>query len=133
MFQEKFKETTRTACYTMIDYTPSILSEVENDKMVRAPNMKEARDAEFYLHKDSACSLDIFWGIFPNMLGDHKEGCPKNGYRYFFFCSFELPRYIMHTNFILIPKKKQVSIFSDLRTICLSRFMNKILSRVIYG
>lgn len=49
-----------------------------------------------------------------------------------FLCGYEIPRYISHTTLVLIPKKKTVSKFSDLRPINLSTFMNKIISKVIH-
>lgn len=50
-----------------------------------------------------------------------------------FFYGQELPRYVTNTNLVLIPKKEQISKFSDLRPISLSTFTNKIIYRVIHG
>ncbi|KAM3360270.1 hypothetical protein P3S68_019982 [Capsicum galapagoense] len=50
-----------------------------------------------------------------------------------FFCGNELPRYITHTNVVLITKKEAVSKFNDLRPISLSSFVHKIISKVIHG
>lgn len=49
-----------------------------------------------------------------------------------FFNGQELPRFVNHTNLVLIPKKKEVTTFSDMRPISLSNFVNKIFSRVIH-
>ncbi|XP_060182292.1 uncharacterized protein LOC132611952 [Lycium barbarum] len=49
-----------------------------------------------------------------------------------FFVGQELPRFITHTNLILIPKKEQVQSFSDLKRISLNNFTNKIISRVLH-
>ncbi|XP_070049029.1 uncharacterized protein [Nicotiana tomentosiformis] len=49
-----------------------------------------------------------------------------------FFCSADLPKFITHTNLVLLPKKKIVSTFSDMRPISLSNFSNKIISRVVH-
>lgn len=49
-----------------------------------------------------------------------------------FFCGQELPRYVNHTNLVLIPKKEKVNTFGDLRPISLSNFVNKIISRLIH-
>ncbi|XP_059285202.1 uncharacterized protein LOC132038567 [Lycium ferocissimum] len=49
-----------------------------------------------------------------------------------FFVGQELPRFITHTNLILIPKKEQMKSFSDPRPISLSNFTNKIISRVLH-
>ncbi|XP_060190872.1 uncharacterized protein LOC132620196 [Lycium barbarum] len=42
-----------------------------------------------------------------------------------FFCGHELPRYITCTNLVLIPKKKEINTFSDLRPISLSNFTSR--------
>ncbi|XP_059302066.1 uncharacterized protein LOC132053996 [Lycium ferocissimum] len=44
----------------------------------------------------------------------------------------EVKRYITHTNLILLPKKKDVQTFSDMRPISLSNFVNKVFSRVVH-
>ncbi|XP_075098940.1 uncharacterized protein LOC142175837 [Nicotiana tabacum] len=49
-----------------------------------------------------------------------------------FFNGKELPKYITHTNLVLLPKKKDVITFSDMRPISLSNFINKVFSRVIH-
>ncbi|XP_075088070.1 uncharacterized protein LOC142170146 [Nicotiana tabacum] len=49
-----------------------------------------------------------------------------------FFNGHELPKCLTHTNLVLLPKKKEVTIFSDLRPISLSNFSNKVISRVVH-
>ncbi|XP_019257820.1 PREDICTED: uncharacterized protein LOC109236045 [Nicotiana attenuata] len=49
-----------------------------------------------------------------------------------FFCGHELPKFVTHTNLVLLPKKKVLHTFSDLRPISLSNFTNKIISRVVH-
>ncbi|XP_075080304.1 uncharacterized protein LOC142165824 [Nicotiana tabacum] len=49
-----------------------------------------------------------------------------------FFNGHELPKYVTHTNLVLLPKKKEVTTFSDLRPISLSNFSNKVISRVVH-
>lgn len=49
-----------------------------------------------------------------------------------FFCGYELPKFVTHTNLVLIPKKLVVNTFSDMRPISLSNFLNKIFSRLIH-
>nr|XP_009786618.1 PREDICTED: uncharacterized protein LOC104234707 [Nicotiana sylvestris] len=48
------------------------------------------------------------------------------------FNGHELPKCVTHTNLVLIPKKKEVTTFSDLRPISLSNFSNKVISRVVH-
>lgn len=49
-----------------------------------------------------------------------------------FFCGQDLPRFVTHTNLVLLPKKEFSKVFGDLRTISLSYFINKVISRVLY-
>lgn len=49
-----------------------------------------------------------------------------------FFSGNSLPKFITHTNLVLIPKKEHVHSFFDLRPISLSNFTNKIFSRIIH-
>lgn len=49
-----------------------------------------------------------------------------------FFNGHSLPKCVPHTNLVLLLMKKEVTTFSDLRTISLSNFTNKIISRVIH-
>uniref|UniRef100_A0A0V0IXG7 Putative ovule protein n=2 Tax=Solanum chacoense TaxID=4108 RepID=A0A0V0IXG7_SOLCH len=67
--------------------------------------------------------------IFPMLL----EHCVDiNNMVRVFFCGQELPRFITHTNMILILKKEVVNNFGDLRPISLSTFTNKIISRMLH-
>ncbi|KAG5579803.1 hypothetical protein H5410_050430 [Solanum commersonii] len=43
-------------------------------------------------------------------------------------CGAELPRYITHTNLVLIPKNVALNTFSDLRPISLSNFLDNWLN-----
>lgn len=49
-----------------------------------------------------------------------------------FFNGQELPRFIAHMNLVLLPKKKEMHTFGDMRPISLSNFVNKVFSRVIH-
>lgn len=48
-------------------------------------------------------------------------------------CGEELPRYVTHTNLVLLLKKEVFKNFGDLRPISLSNFFNKIISRPLHG
>ncbi|XP_070002802.1 uncharacterized protein [Nicotiana sylvestris] len=49
-----------------------------------------------------------------------------------FFSGQQLPKSVTHTNLVLVPKKKEVITFADMRPISLSNFVDKIFSRVIH-
>lgn len=44
-----------------------------------------------------------------------------------------LPRFIIHTNLTLLPKKDNIQTFADLRPINLSNFINKVISIEVHG
>nr|XP_009784530.1 PREDICTED: uncharacterized protein LOC104232953 [Nicotiana sylvestris] len=89
----------------ILDQVPVMLNEVQNCEFTMQPTIEEVKKAVFGLNGDSA--------------GDLME-------------SMELPKFVTHTNLVLLPKKKDVQNFSDLRPISLSNFSNKIISRVIH-
>lgn len=49
-----------------------------------------------------------------------------------FFYGQCLPRYVTHTNLVVLPKKEEVKTFSDLRPISSTNFINKVISRVLH-
>lgn len=49
-----------------------------------------------------------------------------------FFCGHELPKFVTHTNLILLPKKELRKKNSDFRPISFSCFLNKAISRVLH-
>nr|XP_016490008.1 PREDICTED: uncharacterized protein LOC107809826 [Nicotiana tabacum] len=49
-----------------------------------------------------------------------------------FFNGQELPRFVTHTNLVLLPIKKELTTFSDMRPISLRYFINKVFSEVIH-
>lgn len=49
-----------------------------------------------------------------------------------FFCGLELPKFLTHTNLVFLPKKIVVNIFSDIRSISLTNFINEIFSTIIH-
>lgn len=100
--------------------------------MTRAPEMKEVKEVVFALNKDGAYGTDRFSGGFYQSSWEIIKEDVLNMVMAFFYGQ-DLPRYVTHTNLVLIPKKEQVSKFSNLTPISLSTFINKIISRVIHG
>lgn len=48
------------------------------------------------------------------------------------FIGYQLPRFVTHTNLVLIPKKNEVNTLYDMRPFSLNNFINKVFSRVLY-
>uniref|UniRef100_A0A0V0HQK7 Putative ovule protein n=1 Tax=Solanum chacoense TaxID=4108 RepID=A0A0V0HQK7_SOLCH len=76
---------------------------------------------------DRMVSLELFFQKSWDIIGEDTTKMVRA-----FFCGQRLPRFITHTNLILIPKKESVKAFADLRSISLSIFANKIISRILH-
>nr|XP_016436408.1 PREDICTED: uncharacterized protein LOC107762555 [Nicotiana tabacum] len=91
--------------------------------------MEEVKAAVFGLNGDSTCGPDGFTRQFNQdsweVIGEDIFNMVRD-----FFNSAGLPSFITHTNLVLLPKKKNVPTFSDMRPIRLSNLSNKIISRV---
>lgn len=103
----------------------------QNEKLNSNPTREEIKHAVFGLNGDSAGGPDGFTGLFYQscweIIGEDIVQMVLS-----FFCGQQLPKSVTHTNLVLLPKKKEVSTFSDLRPISLSNFVNKIFSRVVH-
>ncbi|XP_075095229.1 uncharacterized protein LOC142173524 [Nicotiana tabacum] len=84
--------------------------------------------AQFHEEQEGQTALlVVFFHICWDIIGEDIVKMVKA-----FFNGQELPRCITHTNMVLLPKKKDVISFSDMRPVSLSNFVNKIFSRVIH-
>ncbi|XP_075086274.1 uncharacterized protein LOC142168985 [Nicotiana tabacum] len=108
-----------------------MVSQDQNAKLWDKPTIEEVKATVFELNGDSASGPDGFTGQFYQASWEVICDDVLNMVRAF-FCGAELPKFITHTNFVLLPKKKNVATFSDMRPISLSNFSNKIISRVIH-
>ncbi|XP_060211962.1 uncharacterized protein LOC132639536 [Lycium barbarum] len=73
------------------------------------PTLEEVKKAVFELSSNSAGGPD-------GMIGTFYQTLPKS---------------ITHTNLVLLPKKNNIETFADMRAISLSKFINKVISRVV--
>ncbi|XP_059284936.1 uncharacterized protein LOC132038264 [Lycium ferocissimum] len=96
------------------------------------PTKEEVKAVVFQLNGESAGGSDGFTSVFYQacweIIGEDVTNMIKA-----FFCGAELPKFVTHTNLVLLPKKELVNTFSDMRPISLSNFVNKIFSRLIHG
>ncbi|XP_055800831.1 uncharacterized protein LOC129870195 [Solanum dulcamara] len=108
-----------------------MITEEDNLCFEAEPTKEEVKAVIFQLNSESAGGPDGFTGVFYQACWEIIEEDVTNMMKAF-FCGAELPRFITHTNLILIPKKDIVNTFSDMRPISLSNFVNKIFSRLIH-
>ncbi|WMV51732.1 hypothetical protein MTR67_045117 [Solanum verrucosum] len=104
VFQQQFMETNINQDYSMLDYIPLLISGEDNDAMIKLPDMEEVNMAVFQLNGNSAARPDGFSGLFFQERWDIVSQDVTNVVRAF-FCGQTLPRYITHTNLVLLPKK----------------------------
>ncbi|KAH0757928.1 hypothetical protein KY290_021421 [Solanum tuberosum] len=130
-FQNQFSEEERHRDYGLLQHIPRLISEEQNEEMFQLPRKEEVRKVVFKLNGENASGPDCFSGSFFQhcweIIGEDLTRLVKA-----FFCGQELPKFITHTNIVLIPKKEKVQEFKDLRRISLSNFTNKVISRMIH-
>ncbi|XP_009796308.1 uncharacterized protein [Nicotiana sylvestris] len=130
-FQAQFHEEIVPTSFDILDHVPTLVNNAQNLELVQQPTKEEVRHAVFGLNGESAGGPDGFTGCFFqfcwDIIGDDIVDMVKA-----FFNGCELPRYVTHTNLVLLPKKKEVITFSDMRLISLRNFVNKMFSRVVH-
>lgn len=130
-FKEQLQEETTTMSFDILEHVPTLVDYAQNVELIKQPTKEEVRHAVFGLNGDSAGGPDGFTGCFFHTCWDIIAEDMVNMV-HAFFNGHELPRHITHTNLVLLPKKKEVVTFSDMRPISLSNFVNKIFSRVVH-
>lgn len=82
--------------------------------MTLALTLEEVNEVVFALSSESSKGPNGFSGLFSQhcweIIGEDVTRIVKA-----FFCGHMLPRFITHTNLILLSKKEDVKVFSDLR------------------
>lgn len=109
-FNEQFRESGNNSDFSMLNLIPNLISAEENDRMTRLPDQFEVKKAVFELNGSSAAGPDGFTGLFFQKCWEIVAEDVRRGVRAF-FCGQELPRFITHTNLVLIPKKDRPKIF----------------------
>ncbi|XP_019229533.1 PREDICTED: uncharacterized protein LOC109210559 [Nicotiana attenuata] len=130
-YKEQFNESVVPSNFYILDHVPKLIEEGQNERLVAVPTKKEVKSAVYGLNGDSASGPDGYTGAFYHTCWDI---IGEDIYEMVlaFFSGQQLPKCVTHTNLVLLPKKKEVSTFSDLRPISLSNFINKIFSRIIH-
>ncbi|XP_049356312.1 uncharacterized protein LOC125820932 [Solanum verrucosum] len=131
VFREQFTETNEPTDYTMLENIPNIISNEHNEEIERLPTEDEVKNVIFALNGDSASGPDGYSGQFFQSCWEIVKQDIINMVKAF-YCGMEMPRFITHTNLILIPKMETMNNFGDLRPISLSIFTNKIITRMLH-
>lgn len=113
----------------MVESIPKPITIEENERLTRFPD-DEVKMAVFQLDGTTAAGPDVFTRMSFHECWDIVSEDVVNMVKAF-LCGQCLPRYISHTNLVLLPKKEIVRTFSDLSPVSLSYFINKVISTVI--
>lgn len=108
-----------------------MVTKEKNLELCRMPTREEVKAAVFALSSESASGPDGFFGLFFQACWDI-VGEDIHKFLTLFYDGSPLPKSITHTNLVMLPKKPRVQTISDLRTISLSNFINKVFSTVVH-
>lgn len=130
-FQQQFAKGQENTNFEILNELPTIISKQQNEKMHKIPDMIEVKHAVMGQSRNSAEGPDGMTGAFFQdawkIISQYIHNMVVAS-----FCDCELPKFVTHTNLLLLPKKLVVNTFSDMRPISLSNFLNKILSRILH-
>ncbi|XP_070008763.1 uncharacterized protein [Nicotiana sylvestris] len=130
-YEEQFTEAATPSSFDIIEHVPNLINTEQNAELIKQPTKEEVKVAVLGLNGDSAGGTDGMTGKFYHscwdIIGHDLYDMVRD-----FFNGHELPKCVTHTNLVLLPKKKEVTTFSDLRPISLSNFSNKVISRVVH-
>nr|XP_009768841.1 PREDICTED: uncharacterized protein LOC104219801 [Nicotiana sylvestris] len=130
-YKDQFTESAVPNDFDILNHVPSLVDSDQHERLMALPSNEEVKRAIMGLNEDSAGGPDGFTGAFYQTCWEIIEEDVVRMVKAF-FCGQQLPKSVMHTNMVLLPKKKEVTTFADMRPISLSNFVNKIFSRVIH-
>lgn len=100
----------------MLKELPLLITDEDNEALQSLPTMEEVKMDIMGLNRDSTGGPDnmtcVFYQETWDITGEDIYKMVRSSYG-----GAELPRYITHTNLVLLPKKVNVNAFSDLRPI----------------
>ncbi|XP_060194976.1 uncharacterized protein LOC132624175 [Lycium barbarum] len=109
-YQQQFSQEGDPLDFNLLQHVPSMVDQDTNNQLVRMPTLEDMKKAVFELSADSVGGLDSMIAFFDEQT---------------------LPKSITHTSLILLPKKNSIETFADVRPISLSKFINKVISRMV--
>ncbi|XP_049379842.1 uncharacterized protein LOC125844580 [Solanum stenotomum] len=107
-YKDQFSEERRVEEYSMLEHIPKCITNAENEVMTKLSNQDEVKKVVFKLNGSSACGPDGFIGHFFQscweIIGEDITKVVRA-----FFCGQKLPKFVTHTNLVLLPKRYQQS------------------------
>lgn len=129
-FQQQFTEDFPEN-FDVLEHNPEMISSDQNESLIQIPDELEIKRAAFALNGESSSGPDEFTGAFYQtswaIIKKDIIVVVQTVFR-----GQDLPRFVTHTNLVLIPKKDQINSFSDVTPISLSNFINKVIYMVLH-
>ncbi|XP_060212008.1 uncharacterized protein LOC132639585 [Lycium barbarum] len=129
-YQQQFSQEVDPLDFQLLQHVPSMVDQDTNDQLLSMPTLEEVKKAVFELSADSVGGPDGMIGSFYQVCWDIVSVDVYNLVKAF-FDGQTLPKSVIHTHLVLIPKKNNIETFADMRPISLSNFINKVISRVV--
>ncbi|XP_019199913.1 PREDICTED: uncharacterized protein LOC109193526 [Ipomoea nil] len=106
------------------------VSQAQNDSLLRPFNLEEVKDALFAMYPDKAPGPDgmnpgfyqHFWDVVRGDVASFVLNCLESG---------DLPSGLNETDIVLIPKKSNPELVTDLRPIALSNVIYRIIAKMM--
>lgn len=108
----------------------SVITQEENDMLTSMPDDEDIKDIIFNMRAHSSAGSDGYNGVFYHTCW-HIIKEDIVAFVQYFFKGKSLTNFFSHTCLVLIPKRDSPSDFYDLRSISLSNFSNKIISKIL--
>jgi hypothetical protein len=130
-FQAIFSMNNNCTPNSLVDETiPLLVSEMENQRLLRLPLMDEIKEAVFSLNGDGAPGPDGFGGHFYQTFWDIIGGDVVHSVQEFFLGG-TLPPNFNSNLIVLIPKTQGAGCMGDFRPIALANFQFKIVTKIV--
>ncbi|XP_075076322.1 uncharacterized protein LOC142162982 [Nicotiana tabacum] len=109
-YEEQFTEAATPSSFDIIEHVPNLINTEQNAELIKQPTKEEVKVEVLGLNGDSAGGPDGMTGKFYHSCWDIIGHDLYDMVRAI-FNGHELPKCVTHTNLVLLPKKKEVTIF----------------------
>ncbi|VFQ87851.1 unnamed protein product [Cuscuta campestris] len=129
-FEHSFTEKHRGNMQPIIQHIPNLITEVDNQLLVRFPSEDEIKGALWQLNPNSSAGLDGYNGEFFRHFWDIIKEDLISAIQEFFL-GIPIPKAFGSTFITLIPKTEGAKNIGHYRPIALSSFFSKLISRIL--
>ncbi|XP_070041197.1 uncharacterized protein [Nicotiana tomentosiformis] len=114
--------------HEILENRPCCIINEDNDTLTAIPDLDEIREEFFSMSADNSAGPDGYNSSFFHKCWDIIKNDIKNFVQ---VSGMSLTKFYSHTCLVLIPKVDSQSNFSNLRSISLSNFFSKIISKIL--